>query len=869
MKTLKKTIVVALVLIMALGMLPISGSAEFSDYDEVNYNEAVDVLSGIEVIEGFPEGDFKPKDGVTRAQAAAIITRMVLTRKLADSLPDATTGFPDCDGVSGVGFAIKYIRYCASNGIIVGYPNGNFGPNDPVTAAQFAVMIMRAIGIGETDRYIGDDWQMFAILDGIDNEILDGVADGVDFTKAANREETAQYAFNGLIFSPSGESSEEIFGVLGSHVDANGNTVNDYGWIKTTRVAPDSLAQKVYKTLKKVNKYTDEDGQDDLGRPALVWKYGDPSEVIHRSLAKPDKVWNSGFSEGDLYKYLDNDKITSIPVTLNHAGTQSTATITSLKSKKNSDTSAQPLIYGSPADPSRSRDEDGRGIITELYKVDEDEHYVAVVIKPSFGELKKEDKAATTKVGKHTAYSFSKPTSASGRIFETVVDDEADVDSVVIDGTVADKQYCIYYQGKENLYIEEVDTETYTIKRMSSDEVYTLTDDSTVSKANAYTQIASKDPAVSTDEQELYIDSFGNILGVKESAASAVQLAMVLGFESYAEVVNGKVEYTYMATIIDLDGKVSSVPTTKATYDDNGTYKPIGKVSKFAENSGKYTFSDPGTTDSSTAPTYNINGSVTEIEKGKRDFIGGSLVTMGNNNTKFILVNYIKDPDGDDNSPRISDGTVTPYTGTANVPSFDNLSKTFAVSYNADGKAGSVANIVFIYDDVYAASASSFVYIVGSWVLSADGYAVDVFIEGKADTITVKGVADRNSLVAMAGELWNDIKVNSKGELDLTSALPLEFDSSDPQSAKDSIVNNGGLLELDGDWRYNVEDDVPVYIITRTDVLAANVSPRTAKDLDESDFGSAVISGSTVSGFAYVDIDKEDATAIYIIIIDM
>ena len=249
MNTAKKVLCVMIVLIITLGMYPIASASNFTDSNKINYKEAVDVLAGIAVIEGFPDNSFAPQSNVTRAQATAILTRLLLGRSAADALPDAPTGFPDVDGISGNAFALKYISYCVSHDIVVGHSDGTFRPSDPVTASQFVVMLMRALNIGDPDLYIGSGWEDYAILYGTDNHILDT---GVNYKLPANREQTAKYAFNGLLYSPGGE---------------------------TVIVAKDSLASKVYPTLKRNN-----EGVDALGKQGIVWTYGTPAKVIHSNV---------------------------------------------------------------------------------------------------------------------------------------------------------------------------------------------------------------------------------------------------------------------------------------------------------------------------------------------------------------------------------------------------------------------------------------------------------------------------------------------------------------------------------------------------------------------------------------------------------
>ena len=342
-----------------------------------------------------------------------------------------------------------------------------------------------------------------------------------------------------------------------------------------------------------------------------------------------------------------------------------------------------------------------------------------------------------------------------------------------------------------------------------------------------------------------------------------VALAMVIGYNSNAEIEDGEAVTKYTATIIDIDGVVHDVPTTAAMYD-NGNGTRIGVVSLFEiDDSGRYTFFAPEPSD----PTYNVDDGITKIVKGGMPGMpppsqsaylqGGTSVYLVSNNTKFVLVNYIDDPNDDYN--RIPDGTVTVYIGRNNVPAFGPLSKTTAVSHDADGTADSIANIVFIFDDVCPACEFSFVYIVGSWYLDAAGYNMDVILDGKRDVITVKDNADHNALQAMAGQLWDNIKVDSNRRLDLTSAKQLFYDASAAQpqhSASVSIKNNSGLLELDGVYSgYTAGDDVPVYIITRSGAFEADVVEVTAANLDEDGFV-----------FAYLNADSDQiVSAIYII----
>lgn len=87
------------------------------------------------VIDGYPDGTFKPNEFVTREE----MTKMMV---LAYGLEEDTNQSVQFDDVSG--WAADYIGILASLGIIEGKGEGLFAPKEPVNRAQAAVMIHRA-----------------------------------------------------------------------------------------------------------------------------------------------------------------------------------------------------------------------------------------------------------------------------------------------------------------------------------------------------------------------------------------------------------------------------------------------------------------------------------------------------------------------------------------------------------------------------------------------------------------------------------------------------------------------------------------------------------------------------------------------------
>ena len=69
---MKKFLSLVLALVMTMSLVTVSaGAKDFSDDDSITYQEAVDVISEIGVVDGYTGGDFKPTDVLTRGDAAA------------------------------------------------------------------------------------------------------------------------------------------------------------------------------------------------------------------------------------------------------------------------------------------------------------------------------------------------------------------------------------------------------------------------------------------------------------------------------------------------------------------------------------------------------------------------------------------------------------------------------------------------------------------------------------------------------------------------------------------------------------------------------------------------------------------------------
>ncbi|GKV65556.1 MULTISPECIES: S-layer homology domain-containing protein [unclassified Sporosarcina] len=125
--------------------LPLSGAAAgkqvFSDVPpSKHFAEAVNELAARNIIGGYPDGTFKPGNSITRGQAAAIIAKM---RGLDTS---TVKGQKFKDVPTSHGF-YKAIGKMVEEGIISGYPDGSFKPNEPIKRKNMAAILVKAFDL--------------------------------------------------------------------------------------------------------------------------------------------------------------------------------------------------------------------------------------------------------------------------------------------------------------------------------------------------------------------------------------------------------------------------------------------------------------------------------------------------------------------------------------------------------------------------------------------------------------------------------------------------------------------------------------------------------------------------------------------------
>ena len=129
-----------------------AATTRFSDITDNYTATAVETLRLMGVLDGYGDGTFRPNAVLTRAQFCKMaVYAMDGSSELGRY--STVTIFPD---VKPSLWAASYINMAAKKGVIAGFADGKFKPNQTVTAGQAVTILMR--GLGYKDENMGGVW---------------------------------------------------------------------------------------------------------------------------------------------------------------------------------------------------------------------------------------------------------------------------------------------------------------------------------------------------------------------------------------------------------------------------------------------------------------------------------------------------------------------------------------------------------------------------------------------------------------------------------------------------------------------------------------------------------------------------------------
>jgi hypothetical protein len=181
---------------------PIESSRTFNDLYATSNRAEIETLAARGVISGTSAISFDPNGQITRAQFATL-----MVRSLGLSDKQGSTLFTD---VPSRTWYTDYVAIGSSLGLISGYTNYTFAPNDPISREQVAALLARGLQFVRSRPYVDtarvlspitdqsniDSWARDDVALALQTGILDSGTTTVQPRRLATRAESAHMLYN-------------------------------------------------------------------------------------------------------------------------------------------------------------------------------------------------------------------------------------------------------------------------------------------------------------------------------------------------------------------------------------------------------------------------------------------------------------------------------------------------------------------------------------------------------------------------------------------------------------------------------------------------------------------------------------------------
>ena len=579
---MKKFLSLVLALTMALSLVTVSaGATDFDDDGDITYQEAVTVIAGMGIVDGYSDGTFGPDEALTRGAAAKIICNLILGPTTASALAASTAPFKD---VPVTNTFAGYITYCSQQGIISGYADGTFRPTGTLSGNAFMKMLLGALGYDSSiEGYTGANWQVSVIKQASGIGLDDGNDEFVG-SQAVTRQEAALYAFN-MLQATMVEYDKKDTIVVGditinttsTRKDVENNTNTD-GNIDGERNG-DGLMQFGEKYFKDLEK---EDATDIFGHPSSKWVY-DGDDV------------GTYANEADATYVVEDDDMDVGQV------------VTSSSYMNYSSSEAKDAKYFLNGDDNemKSSEQVAVGDIVEAYENDNGDVETVVVSRYTVAKIDKVDTDVSTAESRNGASEVLTLTDLDGDNSNDYYDKYDDAEKTLRgyassydEGTVLAVAFRDGKFGDEVLASYEAEAVTGEVTAFREDETVTM-------DGTKYEFARSKD---GTDgfvdgitknfdfdkEYTIYLTADGYVIGVEGAAGADLNdVYYVTGVYCEESRYNAE-KFTWYAQAVSLaDGSASDIELDE-TDADNALKSIIDDVSKdaFTDVKGLYTFDD-------------------------------------------------------------------------------------------------------------------------------------------------------------------------------------------------------------------------------------------------------------------------------------
>ena len=765
---MKKFLSLVLALVMTMSLVTVSaGAKDFTDDKSIVYDEAVDVMSAVKVLDGYTDGSFNPQATLTRGAAAKIICNLILGPTTAAALSADTAPYKDVP--TNHTFA-GYIAYCQQQRIISGYADGTFRPAASLTGYAFMKMLLGALGYDqEIEGYVGANWSIAVAKRALNIGLDDGLTGNFVGTKPVTREEAALYALNTLKADmveyeaktsvSVGDANVVIAGSKAQTVanpKASDNTIHADGVMQ--------FAEKYFSDLQL--KFA----RDDFDRPANQWKV--KTTEIGKYTVTPDLTYSKGVNNGDIYKDLGlGEKMPASDVTVYIDGVE---TANKLALAKGEDSTIG---------------EAGNGVLTEVYlrEIDKKDVVEVVQVHTYVGEVLK-TVAATDKKDAYVVISTNsvKPTGTAGTV-EFTTDEKFDDDAIVL------YTYSVDEKAVESLAVAEIIEGTVTEaqnKKVNGADAPQITIAEKDYKASAkFTGKPVSDVSVKND-YTVYLDSYGYMIRLDEVENLSSEYAMVLDTAAKGAFVGNKADLLFADGTTKVvttdknycDGKADDqiADNTIVTFkvDEDGVYT-LREVQYNGNDASKKNNTETKSITDKTGDPYNDtfemhnDNAVITVKSGTQ--------VKANSKTVFVVANAAKD-------------SYDVFTGIKNAPTIEAVPGRGVAAYWYAKNSSNMVNIMFIFpehDSIVKNANTELMFLAGASVSNlkhnstGDYFEYNAVVNDEITTVKVDmGVKNAGSLNGM----FDNYNTNKKG---VVTALSLSALTAYTDSTYD-----GGLHKL-------------------------------------------------------------------------
>ena len=663
---MKKFLSLVLALVMTMSLVTVSaGAKDFSDNSKITYKEAVDVMSAVGVIDGYPDGSFNPTATLTRGAAAKIICNLILGPTTANAL--VADAAPYKDVPTSNTFA-GYIAYCQKEGIISGYADGTFKPANTLTGYAFMKMLLGALGYDASrEGYTGANWSIAVGKRALNAGLADNLVGDFNGVKAVTREEACLYAFNML-------QADMVEYEKNSTITVGNVTVTDNSAAKSKRWSSSSVndgnidskggdgyvqfAEEYFNKLVK-----ESDIADDFGRPATKWTYKGVKVGTYSKTA--DVTYTENVKLGTIYADLKmSDKDEKAVVYVDGVKAVDFANV-----KKGNDLKLADVKFANPSTGCKV----GNGTLTEVY-LDRDANKVTIVcINTYVAEVNKAIAATKSK----DAYITLTAITGSARTSDEFEATGFESDDVVL----------YTYAAGDIQSVEKAESISGALNKIVDGKEITIGD-----KEYKYSKNYNNKDALNIDsEYDVFMDKYGYAIYTRETEYTIADYAFLRQLQSSSTVFG-----TDKAALLTVDGKYKSVDTKKDYTTGISGYTAsevqIGasgaKIVIAKETSNKdYRLSGVTTTNFNAAnDKFVMKSGVAKIDLGN----GNSV--LANSKTAFVVVKT-------DGSGRVLSKTA--YTGISNAPTIKAMtsSVTTGVDISYYCRNTGIATVMFIKVD--------------------------------------------------------------------------------------------------------------------------------------------------------------------------